>query len=91
MFPISAIKDYHSALQSAAISCTETVQHYLAVIRDNKHLNAFLEVFEDESLARAAALDLARKNGEPLAPLHGVVVGIKDVLCYHGHRVSAAS
>lgn len=91
MFPISAIKDYHSALQSAAISCTETVQHYLAVIRDNKHLNAFLEVFEDESLARAAALDLVRKNGEPLAPLHGVVVGIKDVLCYQGHRVSAAS
>lgn len=91
MFPIRAIKDYHEALQSAATSCTETVQHYLAVIRDHTHLNAFLEVFEEEALARAAALDQARNNGEPLSPLHGVVVGIKDVLCYEGHRVSAAS
>ena len=91
MFPYRAIKDYHDALRSAAITCTDAVHHYLAEIRAHQHLNAFLEVFEDESLARAAALDLARKNGEPLAPLHGVVVGIKDVLCYQGHRVSAAS
>ena len=88
---MSAIKDYHEALRSAATSCTETVQHYLSVISDNSHLNAFLEVFDEEALARAAALDQARVNGEPLAPLHGVVVGIKDVLCYQGHRVSAAS
>jgi len=91
LFTISAIKDYHEALRSAATSCTETVQHYLSVISDNSHLNAFLEVFDEEALTRAAALDRARENGEPLAPLHGVVVGIKDVLCYQGHRVSAAS
>lgn len=91
MFHFSAIKDYHSALQTAAISCTEAVQHYLAVIRAHEHLNAFLEVFEEEALQRAAELDRSRLAGEPLAPLHGVVVGIKDVLCYNGHRVSASS
>lgn len=91
MFHFSAIKDYHRQLQSAATSCTEAVQHYLAVIRAHEHLNAFLEVFEDEALQRAVELDRSRQAGEPLAPLHGVVVGIKDVLCYSGHRVSASS
>lgn len=91
MFRFSTIKDYHQALQSAATSCTETVQHYLAVIRAEASLNAFLEVFETEALQRAAALDQSRADGNPMEPLHGVIVGIKDVLCYQGHTVTASS
>jgi aspartyl-tRNA(Asn)/glutamyl-tRNA(Gln) amidotransferase subunit A len=91
LFRFSTIKDYHQALQSAATSCTETVQHYLTVIREQASLNAFLEVFETEALQRAAAQDQSRADGNPLEPLHGVVVGIKDVLCYQGHTVTASS
>lgn len=91
MFRFTTIKDYHQALQSAATSCTETVQHYLTVIRAQASLNAFLEVFETDALQRAAALDQSRADGNPMEPLHGVVVGIKDVLCYQGHTVTASS
>jgi aspartyl-tRNA(Asn)/glutamyl-tRNA(Gln) amidotransferase subunit A len=62
-------------------------RQYLAAIEQNSHLNAFLEVFEEEALARAAALDKQTTKGK----LHGVVIGIKDNLCYCGHKVSAAS
>jgi aspartyl-tRNA(Asn)/glutamyl-tRNA(Gln) amidotransferase subunit A len=56
-----------------------------------KHLNAFIEVFETESLEKAAALDLRRQNESIKGKLHGVVVAIKDVLSYKGHQVTAAS
>lgn len=91
MFPYRAIKDYHDGLRLAATSCTETVRHYLSVIQSHADLNAFLEVFGEEALTRATELDQERLSGKPMGPLHGVVVGIKDVLCYKGHRVSAAS
>lgn len=91
MFRFTTIKDYHQALQSAATSCTDTVQHYLTVIREQASLNAFLEVFETEALQRAAALDQSRAEGKSMEPLHGVIVGIKDVICYQGHAVTASS
>jgi len=91
LFRFTTIKDYHQALQSAATSCTDTVQHYLTVIREQASLNAFLEVFETEALQRAAALDQERAAGKPMEPLHGVIVGIKDVICYQNHAVTASS
>ena len=60
-------------------------------IKDNHHLNAFIKVFEEEALQRAKELDEKRKSGSPICKLHGVVVGIKDVIAYKGHPLSAAS
>lgn len=67
------------------------VQHYLHQIESKKHLNAFVEIFAEEALQKAAALDNSLQQGETMAPLHGVVVSIKDVICYKGHTVTAAS
>jgi aspartyl-tRNA(Asn)/glutamyl-tRNA(Gln) amidotransferase subunit A len=53
-------------------------------------LNAFLELYADEALERADFLDQEIKSGR-LKTLTGVVVGIKDNICYKGHKVSAAS
>ena len=91
MFRFHTIKDYHAALQAGERSCIQTVQFYLEQIAQQKALNAFLEIYAEEALLRAAALDEMTKSGKPLGKLHGVVVGIKDVLCYDGHKVSAAS
>jgi aspartyl-tRNA(Asn)/glutamyl-tRNA(Gln) amidotransferase subunit A len=63
------------------------VQHYITAIHQNKHLNCYLEVFEQQALERAAKLDSQPISGR----LHGVVVGIKDNICYKGHRASASS
>ena len=67
------------------------VQYFIERIKASAHLNAFVEVYEQEALAKAAALDASRQNGSATGRLHGVVVGLKDVLCYKGHQVSAAS
>ncbi len=91
MFRFSSIKDYHTALQNGQTTCVEAVHFYAAAIRNAAQLNAYLEVYEQEALQRAAELDLQRASGQLIGKLHGVIVGLKDVLCYKGHRVSAAS
>lgn len=87
MFSFSTIERYRQDLDNGRTSCTAAVRHFLSRIEANAALNAFAEVFADEALARAAELDAAPREGA----LHGVVVGLKDNLCYKGHRVSAAS
>jgi aspartyl-tRNA(Asn)/glutamyl-tRNA(Gln) amidotransferase subunit A len=87
----TTIAAYHQALASRTTTCVQTVQYYLHQIAEKQPLNAFAFVFEQEALERAAALDAARLAGAPLQPLHGVVMAIKDVICYKGHPVSAAS
>lgn len=69
----------------------EAVRCYLGSIKERPQLNAFLEVYETEALERAAVLDQERQQGKALGKLHGVVVGLKDVISYKGHAVSAAS
>jgi len=88
---ITSIKDYHIALQNGHTTCVAAVSHFIANIQAKAHLNAFVEVFKQEALEQAAVLDAHIAAGKPLLPLHGVVVGIKDVICYKGHRVTAAS
>jgi aspartyl-tRNA(Asn)/glutamyl-tRNA(Gln) amidotransferase subunit A len=60
-------------------------------IAAKENLNAYLEIFSEEALSLAAHLDAQRKEGKTLGKLHGVVIGIKDVLSYKGHKLSAAS
>ena len=91
MFRFNTIKDYHAALLAGQTSCIQAVDFYLNQINQYQHLNSFLEVFSEEAKLRANQLDAMRANEKPLGKLHGVVVGIKDVLCYDGHQVSAAS
>ncbi|MEN9598702.1 MAG: Asp-tRNA(Asn)/Glu-tRNA(Gln) amidotransferase subunit GatA [Bacteroidota bacterium] len=91
MFRFQTITDYHTALQNGQTTCVEAVRFYIAAIEENKHLNAYIEVFAEEALATATALDAARTTKGITDPLHGVIVGLKDVICYKDHSVSAAS
>lgn len=92
MFSFSTIKDYHIALSNGQTNCVTAVSFYIKQIEVNSHLNAFLEVYKEEALKRAVYLDsLFQKNNELSGRLHGVVVALKDVICYKGHKVSASS
>jgi aspartyl-tRNA(Asn)/glutamyl-tRNA(Gln) amidotransferase subunit A len=91
MFIFSDIKQYQQDLTANNITCTDAVQFYLQQIDANKKLNAFTNVFANEAIQQAKMLDEKRKNGEPQKKLHGVVIAIKDVLCYKGHTVTASS
>ncbi|MEP7230641.1 MAG: Asp-tRNA(Asn)/Glu-tRNA(Gln) amidotransferase subunit GatA [Ginsengibacter sp.] len=91
LFSFKNIEEYRTQLDNGTVSCLEAVEYYLKKIKNSSHLNAFVEVFENESLVRAKRLDTKRKNGEMCGNLHGVVIAIKDVICYEGHKVTASS
>ena len=91
MLHLPSIKEYHTSLINGQASCVEAVSYCLQKISATTHLNAWLEVFEAEALQRAQQLDKERQNGGSLGRLHGVVVGLKDVICFKDHKVSASS
>ncbi|HVU99175.1 MAG TPA: Asp-tRNA(Asn)/Glu-tRNA(Gln) amidotransferase subunit GatA [Puia sp.] len=72
-------------------SCEEAVLSYLTAIEQQKDLNAYIHVYGEEALARARELDRQRRSGKPMARLHGVVIGLKDVIAYKDHPLTAAS
>lgn len=91
MFEYSSIEHYHAQLQEGNVTCLQAVEHYLQAIRSSAHLNAFIEIYEQEALAKAKELDAKRSNGATMQRLHGVVIGIKDVIAYKGHQLTASS
>lgn len=90
-FTFTNIAAYHDQLLNGSTTCVEAVQHYLNLIKSNEHLNAFVFVGADEALKQAAGLDANRATNSAVTTLHGVVVAIKDVLCYKDHPVTAGS
>lgn len=78
------------ALNSKKTTVTALVDQYLQNIDNKKHLNAFLEVWADE--AKSAAQQIDKKIADGTAgKLAGMVIGIKDNICYKNHKVSASS
>ncbi len=90
----NSLSSLQSALLAGQTSCRELVLHYLAQIERSRHLNAYVEVWEEEALAQADALDSHLRAGAgagQLGKLFGAVVSLKDNICYAGHTVTAAS
>lgn len=75
---------------STGKSVVSIVENYLAEIEKKQSLNAFVEVFTETALAQAKKVDEKIVSGTA-GKLAGMVVGIKDNLCYKGHKVSASS
>lgn len=91
MLSFQSIKEYHTLLRNGQTTCVEAVSYYLENISATLHLNAWLEVFEAEAWERAEKLDKERLSSAGLGRLHGVIIGLKDVICFKGHKVSASS
>ncbi len=84
------LSEYRERLDDGRLSCTELVEFYLTQIEKNEHLNAFTEVFSHDARSRATVVDQKIKRGKA-GKLAGLVIGIKDNICYRGHTVSASS
>jgi len=69
----------------------EAVRFFVEAASSGASLNAWLTIYKEEALAAAKKLDEHIAAGQPLLPLHGVVVGLKDVIAYKHHPLSAAS
>jgi aspartyl-tRNA(Asn)/glutamyl-tRNA(Gln) amidotransferase subunit A len=69
----------------------EAVRFFVEAATSGASLNAWLSIYKDEALAAAKKLDEHIAAGQPLLPLHGVIVGLKDVIAYKNHPLSGAS
>ena len=88
----TSLEAIHKDILANKTNCTQLVDYYLDRIEQTKHLNAYVEVFEEEAKDRAKMLDEKRQNApETIGKLFGAVVSIKDVICYQNHKVTAAS
>lgn len=77
-------------LDNQVLTLPKVVDHYLSAIDHNRDLNAFIEVFVDESQINAQKIQQKIKSGKA-GRLVGMVIGVKDNICYHSHGVSASS
>ncbi|RFZ81218.1 Asp-tRNA(Asn)/Glu-tRNA(Gln) amidotransferase subunit GatA [Mucilaginibacter terrenus] len=86
----SSYAELQRGLQSGELSAVGLVQDYLQQIKAYAHLNVFNEVFEQDALASAKEVDARIKAGNA-GRLAGMVISIKDNICYKDHKVSASS
>ena len=85
-----SLRAIQSALQANDITCLSLTQSYLYRIHEKQDLNIFLEVYKDDALALAQVVDEKIKAGTA-GRLAGMIIAIKDNICYKGHSLSAAS
>lgn len=86
------IDSARSAVAGRKTSATALAESFFAKIAsDDPKIGAYLMLSKERALAKAANIDRLAEKGEPLPPLAGVPVGIKDVLVTKGVRTTAGS
>jgi amidase len=79
-------------MRSRAVSPVEVLDAHLAAIaRINPKLNAIVTLAAQSARAAARRAEAAIMAGEPLGPLHGLPIGVKDVTHTAGIRTTFGS
>jgi Asp-tRNA(Asn)/Glu-tRNA(Gln) amidotransferase A subunit family amidase len=79
-------------IRTKQISPVEVVRNSLARIEGvNPKLNCFCFIYPEEALQKARAAEAAVMAGQPLGPLHGVPIAIKDLTPTKGKRTTLGS
>ena len=92
----ATIPSLRAAIAGRTTTATEIAeQHYARIAAHDgpggDAINSFLALTRDRALAQAAGIDTLARNGDPLPPLAGVPVAIKDVLALTGAPATAGS
>lgn len=86
------ITEAKKLLEEKKLTSVELVQSCLGnIAKKEKDVHAFLEVFADEALEQAKAVDQARAAGEELGPLAGIPIAIKNNQLIKGKKATAGS
>ena len=84
--------DAAELLRHKSISPVELTQAYIARIeRLNPTVNAFITVTAEQALQQARVVEAEILRGHWRGPLHGIPVGLKDLIDTAGTRTTAAS
>jgi aspartyl-tRNA(Asn)/glutamyl-tRNA(Gln) amidotransferase subunit A len=65
--------------------------YYARIEKKNPQLNAYLSLTKERAIEQAGRVDALAAKGDPLPPLAGIPIGIKDVLMMKGAPATAAS
>jgi aspartyl-tRNA(Asn)/glutamyl-tRNA(Gln) amidotransferase subunit A len=88
----ATIKDLSHGIRTREISPTELTHQCLARIEKfNPALNAFITVLAESALEQARRAEQEIFRGKYRGPLHGIPIGLKDILDTAGTRTTAAS
>jgi aspartyl-tRNA(Asn)/glutamyl-tRNA(Gln) amidotransferase subunit A len=86
------VASVRAALEARRISARElTGEFFSRIDRRNPELNAFLRLSPDRAYAQADRIDGLVRGGQPLPPLAGVPVAVKDVISTRGLRTTCGS
>lgn len=85
-----SFKSLSNALKKSEVSCVDVTSSYLQRIKSSTDLNIFIETFDEEALIRAAQIDKKISKGSQ-GKLAGMVIALKDNICFKDHRVTASS
>lgn len=86
----TCLADLQADLKAGSVKMIDVVNEYLERIDQHTDLNIFLEVFAGDARERATVIDQKIQHGSA-GKLAGLIVSIKDNMCYKGHSVSASS
>jgi len=84
------ISEMRAGLDSKQFSCSELVKASLDKADACSGLNCFTQLSSDSALKEAEVIDKLLSQGKR-APLLGIPLGIKDVICTKGVRTTAGS
>ena len=88
----TSILQFADLLRRRTVSPVELTQHYLEQIeRLNPVLNAFITATAESALAQARQAESEIMSGGWRGPLHGIPIGLKDLIDTSGLRTTAAS
>ncbi len=86
---IDAVRSAVQERTTTAFALAEA--HYARIEQQDVQIGAFLTLCKDRALEQADRIDRMAAEGQPLPPLAGVPVGIKDVMSTRGVRTTAGS
>jgi len=88
----TSIVETSQRLRKGQVSPVELAQECLArIARLNPALNAFISVTADLAMAQARRAESEIQQGTWRGPLHGIPIGLKDIIDMAGTRTTAAS
>jgi aspartyl-tRNA(Asn)/glutamyl-tRNA(Gln) amidotransferase subunit A len=86
------LADLRAEIASGRTKASDLATGYYARIEKlNPRLNIYLSLTKERAMAQAARIDALAAKGDPLLPLAGIPVGIKDVLVMQGAPSTAGS
>ena len=86
----TSLTEIQGKITQKQLKLQDLLSYYFEQIEKNKHLNAFNEVFFDSATLQANAVQKKMENGTA-GKLAGMIIGLKDNICYQDHQVSASS